>query len=855
MTDSTPTTAAGWVHNAIQEIDGGELSDARQMLAAAIRIDPNYELAWIWFGSIAVSDAERRYCYQRAVEIDPNSVVAERLAALRTTESHPPAELQELEEPPLPEEFGGAPFERAHTERRWWPAALMAFVLLAALLGGLWYLWPREKSGGSPIYVAFVAGLSGPGAESALEMQRGLQLFIDYGNQNGGIEGHRIEIVSFDDADDPAKAVEVANAIVADGRFVAVVGHRLSTTSIAAAPIYEAAGIPMMSPTATADELTASCSTCYRTVFDNSTQGRMIASYILGIMRVDDAVVIEEQSSYGDSLVSGFASVYEHAGGTIVARYPLAADPAAGDAISRTAQEIADKHPDTLVLLATGDKLAKPLLLELRSAGVMATLFGGDSVSSQMFLLGANQAAVSAGSGDITTGLHASAPVFVDSLTGDAVRLAAKYQEEFGELPTWRSFTSADAGVAIVVGLRSVTDWNKKPAVSDIRTAILARWASLDSPDQSVPAFVGPLYFDANRTAARPVAIGIASGNFFDSAPRQIAPVTTASSGSDADQTIEVGNMTFAVQRVVQSGVDFNLIRDLNTVDETFYADFFVWFKYYGDDDATDIIFTNIADPQTLTVNEVRSEETDGLKYKVYRVTGTFTSRLDFHAFPFDSQDLLVTIQNRTLTSAQLVYSIDSDFAGIPQKERLSSGGNATAPVNQINNWQANSLLAYAATVGTSSNLGDPAIQGASQGIEFSQLGVTVDISRQVGQFLLKNLLPLVLLLAITYISLFFSHDQTTERVSFGITGVLTGAVLLSTVVSVLPDVGYTVAIEWAFYGFILLSALCILVALIGGRLNESKQLTEMRILDWVARIGYPLLVGLVVLGYWIVYG
>ncbi len=837
-------------------MNSGELSDARQMLAAAIRIDPDYELAWIWFGSIASNEAERRYCYERAVEIDPNSVVAERLAGMRTTESHPPAELQDMEEPPLPEEFGGAPYEQARIKRRWWPAALMAAALLAALLGGFWFLWPREKSGGSPIYVAFVAGLSGSGAESALEMQRGLQVFIDYGNQNGGIEGHPIEIVSFDDADDPTKAVEVANSIVADGRFVAVIGHRLSTTSIAAAPIYEAAGIPMMSPTATADELTASCTTCYRTVFDNSTQGRMIASYILGIMDVDEAIVIEEQSSYGDTLAAGFTSTYEHAGGKIVARYSLDADPgAAGNAIAQSAQEIASKHPGKLVLLATGDELAKPLLLELRSAGVTGTLFGGDSLSSQMFLLGANEAAASAGGGDVTTGLYTSAPVFVDSLTGDAVRLATKFRENFGEVPTWRSFTSADAGVVLVAGLRAVPDWKKTPAVDDIRTAILARWASLDSPDHSVPTFLGPLYFDANRTAARPVAIGIASGNFFDSAPRQIAPLTSERSGADTSQTIEVGDETFAVQRVVHSGVDFNLIRDLNTVSETFYADFFIWFKYYGDDDATDIIFANIADPQTLTVTEVRSEETDGLKYKVYRVTGTFTSRLDFHSFPFDSQDLRVNIQNRTLTSAQLVYAIDSDFASIPQSDRLSSGGNATAPVNQINNWQANSLVAYAATVGTSSNLGDPDIQKANRGIEFSQVGVTVDISRQVGQFLLKNLLPLVLLLAITYISLFFSHDQTTERVSFGITGVLTGAVLLSTVVSVLPDVGYTVAIEWAFYGFILLSALCILVALIGGRLNESRQLTEMRILDWAARIGYPMLVGLVVLGYWVVYG
>ena len=421
-------------------------------------------------------------------------------------------------------------------------------------------------------------------------------------------------------------------------------------------------------------------------------------------------------------------------------------------------------------------------------------------------------------------------------------------------MPTWRSFTSADAGVAIVNGLRSIQDQRKDHTVVEYRAAILEEWKGLDSPENSLQAFLGPLYFDKNRTASRPVAIGIANDTIYDSAPRQLVPVTSTPDAKDSGQIVDVGDYTFTVKRVVQSGVDFNLIRDLNTVSETFYADFFVWFKYYGDDDAANVVFTNISDPQTLTIDEVRSEESNGLKYKVYRVTGTFTSPLNFRSFPFDSQDLQVHFQNRTLTSTQLVYSIDSDFALIDQSERLSTGGNATTSISQISNWQANSLQAFAGSVGTSSNLGDPDVKVATQGIEFSQVGVNIDISRNVAQFLLKNLLPLILLLAITYISLFFSHEQTTERVSFGITGVLTGAVLLSTVVSVLPDVGYTVAIEWAFYGFILLSALCILVALIGGRLNDAKQITEMRTLDWAARIGYPALVAAVVVGYWMIY-
>ncbi len=824
------------------------------MLTAALRLDPDYETAWIWFASIATDDAERRYCYERALEINPSSVVADRLARMRTTASNPPPELVDMEAPPLPEEFGGEHLAQ-RARRPWLPLAVITAIALGALVAGIWFLWPRDENRGEPIYIAFVAGLTGSGAESAVQMQRGLQVYIDYANSNGGIEGHPIRIVTFDDEDTPSVAVEVANQIVTDDRFVAVIGHRLSSTSIAAAPIYAAAAIPMISPTATADDLTANCEWCFRTTFDNNTQGKMMASYVLGILDIDKVVIVSEESDYGSSLANGFSSAFEAGGGTISTQYVLPAEVSeAGDTIQQTAREIAKKHDETVILLATGSGLANSALIALRNAGVDGTIFASDSSSSSSFLAQANANSTESGNGVVTNGFYASAPLFIDSLNGDSVRLAAAIQSRYGEPPTWRSFTTADAGVAVVNGLRSVSDNIARLSIAEQRSAIRDHWLSLDNPEDSIPAFVGPLYFDANRTAPRPVAIGIANGNFFNSAPRQIAIVTSETDLTNGDEYIEVGDSTFEVQRVALTGVDYNMIRDLNTVDQTFYADFFVWFKYYGDDDAADVVFTNISDPQLLTVDEVRSTEIDGMKYKVYRVTGYFTSRLDFHSFPFDAQNLQVHYQSRTIPSDQLVYAIDSDFAQIPIADRLTVGGNATQPFDQINNWKADDLQAFAGSVGTSSNLGNPEVKVASQGIEFSQVSVNINIGRNVDQFLLKNLLPLILLLAITYISLFFSHDQTTERVSFGITGVLTGAVLLSTVVSVLPDVGYTVAIEWAFYGFILLSALCILVALIGGRLNDAKQISEMRTLDLAARIGYPILVGLVVWGYWIIY-
>jgi hypothetical protein len=69
-----------------------------------------------------------------------------------------------------------------------------------------------------------------------------------------------------------------------------------------------------------------------------------------------------------------------------------------------------------------------------------------------------------------------------------------------------------------------------------------------------------------------------------------------------------------------------------------------------------------------------------------------------------------------------------------------------------------------------------------------------------------KYLLPLVLLTIVTYVSLWYPYKDATARISFGVTGILTGAVMLNSVTSSLPSVDDTVAIEWAYYAFITLA-------------------------------------------------
>ena len=83
----------------------------------------------------------------------------------------------------------------------------------------------------------------------------------------------------------------------------------------------------------------------------------------------------------------------------------------------------------------------------------------------------------------------------------------------------------------------------------------------------------------------------------------------------------------------------------------------------------------------------------------------------------------------------------------------------------------------------------------ASAFVQFSKFVTEITMQRDVRGFLLKNLMPLVLLALVTYLALFFSPEQAGARVGFAVTSILTAAVLLENVTGPL-DVGYTVAIE-----------------------------------------------------------
>jgi branched-chain amino acid transport system substrate-binding protein len=102
-----------------------------------------------------------------------------------------------------------------------------------------------------------VAGpLSGQNAGFGNEIKTGVAAAVAHINAQGGINGEALVVVDGDDGCDTRRAVDVARTFASkDIRLV--VGHFCSGASLAAATVYQQAGIVMITPAATEPLLTA----------------------------------------------------------------------------------------------------------------------------------------------------------------------------------------------------------------------------------------------------------------------------------------------------------------------------------------------------------------------------------------------------------------------------------------------------------------------------------------------------------------------------------------------------------------------------------------------------------------------
>lgn len=236
-----------------------------------------------------------------------------------------------------------------------------------------------------PVSIAFFGALSGDAGNLGKNIRAGADLAVsEFNTANPGCQ---VGLVDFDSQGDPAQAPALAQKAIDDAMILGIVGPAFSGESKAAIPLFDAAGLSIITPSATnADLNDNNWKVFHRALAGDDKQGPAIASYIQKTLAAAKVGVIDDASEYGKGLAD---IVKTTLGAAVVASDSI--DPKAAD-FSAAVSKMKEAAPDAIFYggyYAEAGKLAK----QLRDAGVTATLVFGDGVKDNGFIEAAGPAA------------------------------------------------------------------------------------------------------------------------------------------------------------------------------------------------------------------------------------------------------------------------------------------------------------------------------------------------------------------------------------------------------------------------------------------------------------------------------
>ncbi|MGB0371739.1 MAG: ABC transporter substrate-binding protein [Opitutales bacterium] len=98
------------------------------------------------------------------------------------------------------------------------------------------------------IILGQTAATGGPASALGSGMKEGLNLWFDYVNQKGGINGRQIELITYDDGYEPGQALENAKKLVETDSVFALIGGVGTPTAKAVVPYIQDQGVPFIGP-------------------------------------------------------------------------------------------------------------------------------------------------------------------------------------------------------------------------------------------------------------------------------------------------------------------------------------------------------------------------------------------------------------------------------------------------------------------------------------------------------------------------------------------------------------------------------------------------------------------------------
>lgn len=226
--------------------------------------------------------------------------------------------------------------------------------------------------------------LSGGVATYGQGLVAGIELGFEEINKNGGVLGKQIEEVKVDNKSDSAESANVAAKLATRDKVVAILGAATSGNTKGAAPVAIQNKVPLISASATADDVTVDSNGkvreyVFKTCFSDSFQGVIMAQFASGDLgKKSAALLVDSTSDYSKGLAKNFKETFVKAGGTVITEQAYQAKDTDFKAVLT---KIKGTNADVIYLPGYYEEVGL-IIKQARNLGITVPILGGDGYES-----------------------------------------------------------------------------------------------------------------------------------------------------------------------------------------------------------------------------------------------------------------------------------------------------------------------------------------------------------------------------------------------------------------------------------------------------------------------------------------
>ncbi len=335
------------------------------------------------------------------------------------------------------------------------------------------------------IKIGEYASLTGKEASFGQQSHKGLTLAIEELNAAGGVLGKKLELITEDNQTKPGESATAVKKLISRDKVVALIGEVASGRSLEAAPIAQAAKIPMIAPAATNPKVTQTGNYIFRVCFIDPFQGTVMAKFAQTDLKAKKVAVLSSVSNaYSVGLAKFFKETFTANGGIIVSEKNFSE----GDKDFRAQLTAVKAAGADAVFVPSYYTEAALIARQARDLGLNVPFFGGDGwVADQLLEIG----------GEALNGCYYSTHFSPENQDPVVQAFVKKFKARWGanENPDAFAALGYDAAYVLVDAIKRAgsTEGPK------LRNALAAT--------QNFAGVTGVTNIDRNRDASKPAAI------------------------------------------------------------------------------------------------------------------------------------------------------------------------------------------------------------------------------------------------------------------------------------------------------------------------------------------------------------